>query len=431
MTEKTQQLYQYLADEEDARACTEISDAACREVPGNFFIILMTQFLTKLGDALASANVVLPWLLTSAGAPPFLSGMLHPVRESGSLVPQLLIGGVIRSYEIRKWFFVIGSVIQGLAVCAMAWTNHYMQGLDAGLMIITLLIIFSLARGLCSIASKDVLGKTIPKKKRGLLSGYCASAAGIVTVGAGAMLYFKTQPDSNIYTTLLLAAGLCWLIGAFSYSRVTEYPGETGGGANAIKESINRLSLLKSDDAFRNFVITRCLLMSSSLSVPYFIILARQSSSEGALNNLGAFIIVGGIASLISGVIWGRLSDLSSRKVMLLTALLTTLLCAITSVLAMYTDNLYGGALLLFLFFLLTITHQGVRLGRKTYVVDLAEGNRRTDYIAVSNTIIGLMLLMIGLSGATAAQFSIAAVLAFYALTGFLAFITGLRLPEV
>lgn len=430
MTGKTERLYEFLADDEDARVCTEISDSACREVPGNFFTIFVSQFLTRLADALASAKIVLPWLLTSAGAPPFLSGMLVPVRESGSLLPQLIIGGFVRRHEIRKWYFVVGSVVQGLAVCAMAWASLFLQGLSAGLAIMGLLILFSLARGLCSIASKDVLGKTIPKTKRGLLAGYCASAAGVVTIMVGAQLYFKAQPDSSAFTILLLGAGLCWLIAAISYARIREFGGETEGGGNALKEAVRSLSLLRTDCAFRNFVLMRCLLMSSGLAAPYFIILARQSSTDASFINLGLFIVVGGVASLISGVIWGRFADMSSRKVMLLTAMLTTLLCATASVLALSSVEIYSTWLVI-LFFLLSVTHQGVRLGRKTYVVDLAQGNRRTDYVAVSNTVIGLMLLIVGLGGATAAQFSISAVLAFFALTGLLAFMTGLRLPEV
>ena len=39
----------------------------------------------------------------------------------------------------------------------------------------------------------------------------------------------------------------------------------------------------------------------------------------------------------------------------------------------------------------------GVRAGRKTYLVDMAGGTKRTDYVAVSNSVIGLALLGAGL----------------------------------
>ena len=43
-------LYAQVANEEDARTCTDISDAACREVPGNFFRIISATSLTLLCD---------------------------------------------------------------------------------------------------------------------------------------------------------------------------------------------------------------------------------------------------------------------------------------------------------------------------------------------------------------------------------------------
>ncbi|MFP5412415.1 MAG: hypothetical protein ACLGHB_05525 [Gammaproteobacteria bacterium] len=49
---------------------------------------------------------------------------------------------------------------------------------------------------------------------------------------------------------------------------------------------------------------------------------------------------------------------------------------------------------------MLGIAHAGVRLGRKTCLVAMAGSNRRTDYVAVSNSVIGAMLLAVGVLGA-------------------------------
>ena len=40
------QVYSLIANEEDARVCTDIPDEACREVPRNFFLILGSNVLT-------------------------------------------------------------------------------------------------------------------------------------------------------------------------------------------------------------------------------------------------------------------------------------------------------------------------------------------------------------------------------------------------
>jgi hypothetical protein len=39
--------YQALVNEEDARVCRDISDEACRVVPGNFFLQILSQRYRK------------------------------------------------------------------------------------------------------------------------------------------------------------------------------------------------------------------------------------------------------------------------------------------------------------------------------------------------------------------------------------------------
>lgn len=62
--ERLERLYRALVDEEDARVCRDIDEQACRVVPGNFFLQLLTQFLTRLGDAIA--KTLLAWLAIAA-----------------------------------------------------------------------------------------------------------------------------------------------------------------------------------------------------------------------------------------------------------------------------------------------------------------------------------------------------------------------------
>jgi hypothetical protein len=63
--------------------------------------------------------------------------------------------------------------------------------------------------------------------------------------------------------------------------------------------------------------------------------------------------------------------------------------------------------------------------------VDLAEGNRRTDYVAVSNAAMGVLLLATGAVSAAIASFGAEAALLFLATLGVLAIPVGRSLPEV
>lgn len=425
-------LYDFLTDDENTRVPADISDEARHETPRNFVLILLTHVFTKLGDAVASPKTTLAWVVNVVGAPPFVLGFLVPIRESGSLIPQLFIGNVIRRLAIRKWVWAIASVAQALAIGGIGWVVYSLEGIVAGWSILLLLIFFSLARGFCSVTSKDIVGKTIPKTKRGQLAGWSASAAGLITVGVGVVLILPAtrDADASLYGALLAAAGLLWVLAAALYSRVREFPGETGRARGAL-EAVGRLRILVTDAPFRKFVMTRALLMCSALSAPFYIAMAQDALGSPAYM-LGFFVAAAGTADLVAAPLWGRFSDRSSKKVMIAAALVTSG-CGIVIFLAdRFVPVLIQTAWFLpAAYFVLAIAHSGVRVGRKTYVVDLASGNRRTDYVAVSNSVIGVLLLLVGLVGTLTPIISIGGVIVLLALMGLAGAGLGATLPEV
>lgn len=429
-TDTIDQLYGLIANEEDARACTDIPDSACREVPRNFFLILASNVLTKLGDLLISPKTVLAWLLGAVGAPALVAWLV-PIRESGSMVPQMAIGAWVRRKPVRKWFWTLGSFGQAISVAAMAASVWFLEGYTAGYGVVGGLIVFSLARGFCSVAMKDVQGKCIPKGRRGRLSGLATTIGGTATVVLTVLLFWnRGEPSVAFYAALLLIAALMWVIAGLLFASVAEYDGETGGGGNALGEAVRSLSLLRNDPPFRHFVITRALLLCSALASPYFVVLAQKQADSGWL--LGVFLLASSLASSVSASVWGWMADASSRRVMIRGGALAALVCLVTGLIALFSGEqaisiwLYPAA-----FFVLGIAHAGVRLGRKTYLVDMAGGNKRTDYTAVSNSVIGLLLLVTGGLTALLGLVSEAAVILALGLMGTAGVVSALRLEEV
>ncbi|RMF14094.1 MAG: MFS transporter, partial [Gammaproteobacteria bacterium] len=238
------------------------------------------------------------------------------------------------------------------------------------------------------------------------------------------------QPSLLFYSLLLLLAALLWLVAGILFANVDEYPGETGGGANAISTALSSLSLLKTDAHFRHFVITRALLMGSALSAPYFVLLAQHQSDSGM--QLGLFLLASSLASALSATFWGWAADTSSRRVMIRGGALASLVCLGTVIAGwVLPETTTQGWLYPAGFFLLSVAHAGVRLGRKTYLLDMAGGNKRTDYTAVSNTLIGILLLTAGGLTAMLALWSDVAVILALGGMGLAGTLSALRLPEV
>lgn len=393
----TTALYDLITGDEDARVCKDIPDESCKHQPTNFFLHLLSNFFTKLADEIASARLVFPWVLGLLGAPMLLVSLAVPVRESGVLLPQLFIAAKIRAKALRKYVWMFGGILSGLALwaCGIALTMDISKQ-NATLLVFGALLVFSFARGICSVAAKDVLGKTVSKSRRGTLMGLATSVSGIFTLLLGLNLGFYNQLKNNelVLASLFGIAGLCWMIASVAIFCIREEPGATEGGGNAGVEAIKSLKLLKNDKPFRNFVIVRTLLLSVSLGSPMLIVLAQNSLGNAAL--IGLFLIVSGLANTISGYVWGRLADYSSRALMAISSGLNAMVGIV--VLSLLQFDVAISALVLFVtaYFVASVCLAGVRLGRKTLLVDMADATTRSAYVAVSNTAIGVLILLMG-----------------------------------
>jgi predicted MFS family arabinose efflux permease len=304
----------------------------------------------------------------------------------------------------------------------------------AGWVVITLLIIHSLSRGLCSVSAKDVLGKTVSKTRRGALMGYSAGVAGVFTLAIGLYVKFEAaafQSQALLITFLAIAAAL-WVIAILSFWQITEPAGSTEGGGNAIAEAVKSLNLLSKDRLFRQFVISRTLLLSVALVPPFYVILAQENIERGVAG-FALLFVANGIAGSLSAPVWGKLSDRSSRLVMAMAAALSAALGIFT----WYLDNTGSPALTgshwyyMALFFLVSMAHGGVRLGRKVYLVDMATQETRAQYVAISNTVIGVAMLLGGVIGVLGDVFDAATVILVLSLVALFAALYAFRMKEV
>jgi len=454
-----------------ATAEAELPDAVRREVPGNGVRQVVAQALQSSGDHTVNASTVLPWLLHALGAPTALVGLLVPIRESLSMLPQALLMPLILRRRQRKRVFVAGALVQAAAAGAMALTAALGEGLAAGLAIVAALAVFALARCLCSIASKDVQGRTIPKGERGQVTGLATTAGGVAALllGTGVRVLGGADPTAEVLAWVIAGGAVLWVLAAAMYARVREPdedPGERAGDGRAadaggpaamaeVAASANgdatadaggpaasadagwlrqAFGPLRDDRELRRFVTVRSLLLVSALTPPFLVSLAAQAGS-GALAGLGAFIVSAGLAALLGGPIMGRLADRSSRTLMSvgagLAAAIVLLVVAVTALPGFDGATWWGAATYIGAYFALTLTHTGVRVARKTYIVDMADGDRRTRYVAVSNSAMGVILLAVGGVSAALALVNPLWALLLLAALGLAGVIAARGLPEV
>ena len=433
-------VYSALVTPADDQRAT-LPEGVRREVPRNGLKLVAANTLQSSGDQTVSASTVLPWLFHVLGVPPALVGLLVPIRESGSMLPQALITPLVLRVRRRKWVFVAGAGVQAGSVAVMAAIAALGHGTAAGIGILAALVVFSLGRCLCSIASKDVQGRTIPSGERGQIVGLATSAAGLVAITLGLLIRVLGGDDlsAGALAGLLTAGAVLWVLSAAVYARVREPAGEgrdRGAGPDESSTSwfAEAARLFRDDPTFRKFISVRGLLLVSSLSPP-FIVTMSVDSGTGALAGLGGFILASGMASLIGGRIFGRMADRSSRLLMAGAATAASVVAvALVLVVALPGfdgSTIAGAAVFVGGYFLLTLLHSGVRVGRKTYVVDVAEGDLRTAYVAVGNTSMGVILLVVGGISSALAVLGVQWALVFLAVLGLIGAASAVSMPEV
>lgn len=395
--------YQALASEDDGRMCRDISEKACREQPENFLRHAVALGLSKTADGLSSSKLILPWIMTHLGVPPALIGLLVPIREAGSLVPQLFTAATIRGLPQRKWAWAYGALGEGVGAGIMFISAFFLSGIAAGLGILLGLTILALSRSVCSVAYKDVLGKTIGRGQRGTVVGVAATgAAGAMIIFALLLIVFSAQ-RAAIVTASLALASLAWIVAGVIFAMMAEDRGAQEGGANGWRAALSHLDWLRKDPQLARFILARGLLTSTALAPPYIVILASGESGD-ALEGLGALVLASALAGVVSSYVWGRLADRSSRYVLMLAGLMG----AGAIVLSVVFKSVGLGASLLAMplaLFGLMVAHQGVRLGRSTYLVDMVGEDRRAIYTAIANTVIGGVLLASAVFGGIASLF--------------------------
>jgi hypothetical protein len=355
---------------------------------------------TKLAEQVAGPNLVLVWLLQILGAPVWMLGCLMPIKQSAALLPQLVASGQIRRLATRKWVWVVAGLIQTGCLLLMIPAASWLSPAAAGGIILLLFILFSAASGTASVAFQDVLGKTISKGHRGRLLASRALLGGLLTILAGLFVrQLKSGGDELTTVFWMLAVGaLLWALGSILFGMTREQEGATQGGRNPIDEAGAGLVLFRQQKGFRRFLYARSLLLTVEIATPFYVLHANDLLQLDS-RLIGYIVIAIGLSQVLSSPFWGRMADRTSRTVMQISAWMAVAAALLAILLTWVPVVALQQAGYFLVFMLLGLTEAGVRLGRKTYLVDAVPQEERATYTATTNTLVGIVAIGTGLAG--------------------------------
>lgn len=430
--DRLQRIYAILSnDDAEDRACEAIPDSACSNVPRNYVLNVFNGALTKLAEQLAGPRLVLPWLLTAIGAPVFLAAMLMPLKHAASLLPQLAVSGQLRRFSMRKWFWVCAGLAQAGCLMLMIVAAWWLPPRYAGFAIVALLGLFSAASGTGSVAFQDVVGKTIGRGQRGEMLSRRSMLGGMLAVVFGIVLKFwvGSSNDLGLYLGMLLVAASLWALAALLFAAMAEQPGATEGGRTPLGEGRAGMQLWRTVSGYRRYIVARGLLLSIELAAPFFVLQAHHILGD-KVGTLGLLIVSAALAQVLSSPFWGRFSDASSRHVLVAAGLLGAVAALFALVLPSLPPAWNNPYVFAVVFGLLGLAESGVRLGRKTFLIDAVSEQARPTHVAFANTIMGAVTLLAIVLGVFPQLLGPGSALGVLALLAFSGAIASLRMPE-
>jgi MFS family permease len=187
-----------------------------------------------------------------------------------------------------------------------------------------------------------------------------------------------------------------WLLAALRFTTLREAASEIVVNKS---ESIfsTYIQYLTKDRELQKFLVVRGLLTATAIAPPFLLLLARAGETH-LLTQLGGLVVASSFATFVSGWVWGALSDRSTSRVLGWAGFASVgfLGLALLGAYESWYDMVWFLPVVLFG---LVVSYQGVRIARSVHLVNIATEETRAAYTAISNTIIGVVLLATGVFG--------------------------------
>ncbi|MCX7680804.1 MAG: MFS transporter [Anaerolineae bacterium] len=418
-----------------ASECTE------REIRRAFALGVFNGAVFQFGESLIDPSVVLTWFVSRLTASNVLIGLVAPLGDAGWFLPQLFFSGLVQRME-RKMpvyrLFVFVRVATWAVLAAMVWLVEEPHLLLA--MFFFLYAIARLASGPSGLAFFDIVARAIPPQRRGSFFGWRQLLGGILGLGGGwvvrRVLNCPSLPFPHGHATLfgLYTLALTLALGSFTFVR--EPPGQAQSWpGNAQRRLAWAVHILVGNGAYRNYLLARTALILAGAAVPFYTVYARNvlGAAEGMA---GVYVSARLAAQLLSNLPWGRLGDQrGNRLVMKLLAsgsALTPVLALVLmgTVAAFRPQGAWLPYLALPIFLMDGLMRPAHMLAGSNFLLEMAPERERPLYLGLSNSLLGVVILLSGFGGLVVDWAGFAGLFALSAALSITGYLLVLRLPE-
>jgi len=296
------------------------------------------------------------------------------IVEARRLVKPVLL--VLASFERVVWFFA------GMAALLLGASNPR----AALYVFLACMFLYPFFIGLVNPAWRELMAKTTPVNRRGLLFGlrdFAGGAAGaLALLAATRVLSSEVFAFPRNYAILFFGMFTFGMLSMIPISRLREAPYPAARHARPLREAFRRMRLsLREDSMLWRYLICRWTLeLTMIANASFFATKAlRGGTPEGTLAMTLKFAMAGALARMVWAFIGAQMADrFGFRSVFAASSILK----AAAILAALFADApLYFYAA----FFLAVWSQRAMITSRTNYILELAPPGRRPSYVALDN----------------------------------------------
>lgn len=411
------------------------------EVRRSFVLGVFNGAAFRLAEALIDPPLVLTWFVSQLTDSNLLAGLVAPLGNAGWFLPQIFVSAYIQRMRRKMPSYVLSAVIRAIGWLALAATVWVVD--DPRLLLVAFFVLYATARlagGLGGLTFFDVVAKAIPAQRRGSFFAWRQLLGGLLGLGGGWVVkMILNHPALPFPRGHALLFALYWILivpalAAFTFIR--EPPGAIVDEPVKLGEQLRRAGrALRGNRVYRRHLSARVALILAGIALPFYGIYAKDAL--GAPDGMvGVYVATRVGAQLLFNLSWGRLSDrLGNRQVMRLlslgsglTALLALILVGLVALLK--PRGVWLPYLALPLFFLDGAVRPAQILAGSNFLLELVPEVERPLYLGLSNTLLGVVVLLSGLGGLVVDWFGFACLFALSLALYLLGYVFAAGLPE-
>jgi len=381
---------------------THSSPRAIRYFRRNWLAFFGDYLFFGVGLTFASGSTTLPAFVASLTGNTVIIGAVSSVLTGVWLLPQIFAANYLTD-KPRKYPFMMTGELIGRA----SFPLFVIWLLVTGVRYKTLTLVFFFAMlvffwsfdAFVALAWSDLFGKAIAPEKRGRLMGLAQAATGILSIPAGIGIRYLLSSQGPAYPanyTIIFALASVGFWGSMvCCGMIVEMPEATPETRPAWRDYLPHLTQLWSRDrAFSRVTIIRLLTGVGAMSTAFYVVYAIESLHLPT-SAIGLFATANTLGVALAGFIFGTLADRHGPQSVIR---VSTWLAFSVPVLALVINSgVLGGAVSWVypvLYILLGLIDGGAFMGFWNYVLEIAPPGHRPTYMGLTNTIVGLTVLL-------------------------------------